>query len=103
MNSNENERWSGLIAFPRLLLGLSISFAACAGPAAGADTSSAGTKAGSNAGGKTNSTSAIPTSGIRKPARTVLNASHETNIITVKFRDGLNVRMRGNQLVSTNA
>jgi serine protease len=40
---------------------------------------------------------------VRKPAKTVLQPGHDSNRIAVKFRDGLNVRLRNNILVSTNA
>jgi uncharacterized repeat protein (TIGR03803 family) len=39
----------------------------------------------------------------RKPLRTVLQAGQDPTRITVKFRDGLNIRLRNNALVSTNA
>lgn len=40
---------------------------------------------------------------VRKPAKTVLQSGQDLNRIAVKFRDGLNVRLRNNVLVSTNA
>jgi len=40
---------------------------------------------------------------VRKPAKTVLQPGHDPSRIAVKFRDGLNVRLRNNALVSTNA
>ncbi|MCX6890684.1 MAG: S8 family serine peptidase [Verrucomicrobia bacterium] len=40
---------------------------------------------------------------LQQPPGTVLNALHEPSIITVKFRDGLNVRLRNNELVSSDA
>ncbi|MGA2247258.1 MAG: choice-of-anchor tandem repeat GloVer-containing protein [Verrucomicrobiota bacterium] len=39
----------------------------------------------------------------RKPVKTVLQPGQDPNRIAVKFRDGLNVRLRNNALVSTNA
>lgn len=39
----------------------------------------------------------------RKPAKTILLPCQDPHRIAVKFRDGLNVRMRNNTLVSTNA
>jgi serine protease len=43
------------------------------------------------------------TAALLKPTKTVLLAGHDPRRIAVKFRDGLNVRLRGNALVSTNA
>jgi uncharacterized repeat protein (TIGR03803 family) len=40
---------------------------------------------------------------VRKPEKTILQPGQETNRIAVKFRDGLNVRLRHNVLASTNA
>jgi uncharacterized repeat protein (TIGR03803 family) len=40
---------------------------------------------------------------VRKPAHTVLQPGHDPHRVAVKFRDGLNVRLRNNVLVSTNA
>jgi uncharacterized repeat protein (TIGR03803 family) len=40
---------------------------------------------------------------VLKPAKTVLLPGHDPHRIAVKFRDGLNVRLRNNVLVSTNA
>ena len=40
--------------------------------------------------------------GLRKPEKTVLQPGQETNRIAVKFRDGLDIRLRNNTLVSTN-
>jgi uncharacterized repeat protein (TIGR03803 family) len=39
----------------------------------------------------------------RKPEKTILQPGHDPTRIAVKFRDGLNVRLRNNVLVSTNA
>jgi uncharacterized repeat protein (TIGR03803 family) len=39
----------------------------------------------------------------RKPEKTILQPFHDPTRIAVKFRDGLNVRLRNNVLVSTNA
>jgi len=44
---------------------------------------------------------ALPAAGVRKPEKTILRPGQETNRIAVKFRDGLNVRLRNNLLVST--
>ncbi|HUA67663.1 MAG TPA: hypothetical protein VMA13_03870, partial [Candidatus Saccharimonadales bacterium] len=38
-----------------------------------------------------------------KPAKTVLHPGQDATRVAVKFRDGLNVRLRNNHLVSTNA
>jgi serine protease len=40
---------------------------------------------------------------IRKPAKTVLQPYHDPTRLAVKFHDGLNVRLRNNVLVSTDA
>lgn len=40
---------------------------------------------------------------VQKLLRTVVDGRYEPNTITVKFRDGLNIRLRGDKLVSTNA
>jgi serine protease len=40
---------------------------------------------------------------VRKPAKTILKAYEDPMRITVKFRDGLYIRLRNNALVSTNA
>jgi len=45
----------------------------------------------------------LPAAIVRKPEKTVLQPGQETNRIAVKFRDGLNVRLRNNVLVSANA
>src|SRR5580700_3457980 len=45
----------------------------------------------------------LPAANVRKPQKTVLLPGHDPRRIAVKFRDGLNVRLRNNVLVSTNA
>jgi serine protease len=45
----------------------------------------------------------LPAASVRKPEKTILQPGQEPNRIAVKFRDGLNVRLRLNLLVSTNA
>ena len=45
----------------------------------------------------------LPAAGLRKPEKTILQPGQETNRVAVKFRDGLNVRLRNNVLISTNA
>jgi serine protease len=52
--------------------------------------------------GIASSANLAPTNG-RKPAKTILQPGHDPTRIAVKFRDGLNVRLRNNVLVSTNA
>src|ERR1700677_1091219 len=45
----------------------------------------------------------VPAATLRKPDQTVLQPGQDPHRIAVKFRDGLNVRLRSGVLVSTNA
>lgn len=89
------------LASETLLMVAVVSLASLTPPAAAADNSPARGSAGSAPATPAAAAVAKAASGVRKPLKTVLNATHEPNIITVKFRDGLNVRLRNNELVST--